>query len=88
METVLVKKPEDREILDLIDAECLYYEPRSVSRMCTAPPGHKCPYRQYGKQLPTTPSATLPLRGRRMSRSLTPLPVTNNNPRSRPGSSK
>jgi hypothetical protein len=44
-ETVLVKKPEDREILELVDAELTY--PASQSSECKAPTGHRCPYRRY-----------------------------------------
>jgi hypothetical protein len=44
METVLVKKPEDREILQLVDVEHAY--PGAESSKCTAPPGYRCPYRR------------------------------------------
>ena len=44
-ETVLVKKPEDREILELVDVERAY--PGAQSNQCTAPTGYRCPYRRY-----------------------------------------
>ncbi len=44
-ETTLVKKPEDREILELIDVERTY--PCAQSDQCTAPPGYRCPYSRY-----------------------------------------
>jgi hypothetical protein len=44
-ETVLVKKPEDREILELVDVERTYRGARSDQ--CTAPPGYRCPYRRF-----------------------------------------
>jgi len=44
-ETVLVKKPEDREILEVVDAERTY--PGAEFNKCTAPPGYRCPYRRY-----------------------------------------
>lgn len=43
-ETVLVKKPEDREILELVDVERTY--PEAQSNQCTAPTGYRCPYRR------------------------------------------
>lgn len=49
LETVLVKKPVDGEILELVDVECTYPEARSIE--CTAPPGYRCPYRHYTKPL-------------------------------------
>jgi hypothetical protein len=51
LQTALVKKPEDREILDLVDVECVYPEARSSE--CTAPPGYRCPYRHYRRSIPT-----------------------------------
>lgn len=44
-ETVLVKKPEDREILELVDVE--RKNPGGQSNGCTAPPDYRCPYRRY-----------------------------------------
>ena len=44
-ETVLVKKPEDREILELVDVERT--NPGGQSNWCTASPGYRCPYRRY-----------------------------------------
>jgi len=44
-ETVLVKNPEDREILELVDVECSY--PDARPNKCTAPTGYRCPYRRY-----------------------------------------
>jgi hypothetical protein len=44
METVLVKKPEDREILELVDVERPY--PDTECSTCSAPPGYRCPYRR------------------------------------------
>ncbi len=44
-ETVLVKKPEDREILELVDIERT--NPGAQSNQCTAPAGYRCPYRRY-----------------------------------------
>jgi hypothetical protein len=44
-ETVLVKKPEDREILQLVDVERTY--PGTESSKCTAPQGYRCPYRRH-----------------------------------------
>lgn len=41
----LAKKPEDWDILHLVDVECTYPEARSSE--CTAPPSYKCPYRHY-----------------------------------------
>lgn len=52
-ETVLVKKPEDREILELVDVE--HTCPGAQSNQCTAPPGYRCPYRRY-RTLPRRPS--------------------------------
>src|SRR6266571_2486803 len=43
--TVLVKKPEDREILELVDVERT--NPGVQSSECTAPAGYRCPYRRY-----------------------------------------
>ena len=43
-ETVLVEKPEDREILELVDVERTY--PGAQSNQCTAPAGYRCPYRR------------------------------------------
>lgn len=51
LEAALIKKPEDREILDLIDVECTFPEARSSE--CTAPPGYRCPYRHYKRSLPS-----------------------------------
>jgi len=45
METALVRKPEDREILELVDAEGTY--PAAQSTVCNAPMGYRCPYRRY-----------------------------------------
>ncbi len=45
METMLVKMPEDREILELVDTEGTY--PAAQSTVCNAPMGHRCPYRRY-----------------------------------------
>jgi len=44
-ETVLIKKPEDREFLELVDVERTY--PGAQSNECTAPSGYRCPYRRY-----------------------------------------
>jgi len=44
METVLVKKPEDGEILELVDTEDTY--PAAQSTGCNAPMGYRCPYRR------------------------------------------
>jgi hypothetical protein len=52
METVRVKKPEDREILELVDVERPY--PDTECSTCNAPPGYRCPYRR---------NTTLPRRG-------------------------
>ena len=43
--TVLAKKPEDREILELVDVE--RNNPGVQSSECTAPAGYRCPYRRY-----------------------------------------
>jgi hypothetical protein len=61
-ETVLVKKPEDGEVLDLVDVECVY--PGTRSGECTAPPGYKCPFRQFTTSLPRAQDEMLPMRGR------------------------
>jgi hypothetical protein len=88
METIVVRKPEEREIPNLVDAECLYYEPRSASGMCTAPPGHKCPYRQYGETLPTAQTEVVKY-GHSAGVSKSPsLQVSSNRMRSRPRSDK
>jgi hypothetical protein len=50
LQTALVKKPEDWEILDLLDVECTY--PEAWSSECTAPPSCRCPYRRYKRSLP------------------------------------
>ncbi len=42
METVLIRKP-SVEVLQLVETECIVREAR---RICTAPPGYKCPYRK------------------------------------------
>jgi len=44
-EAVLVKKPGDREILELVDLERT--NPGVQSNECAAPPGYRCPYRRY-----------------------------------------
>ena len=44
-ETVVVKKPEDREILELVDVE--HSNPGVRSNECTAPAGYRCSYRRY-----------------------------------------
>ncbi len=62
MQTILVKRPEDGEVLELVDVECVY--PGTRSGECTAPPGYKCPYRHYQTSLPTSPSETFPMKGR------------------------
>jgi hypothetical protein len=64
METLLVKKPEDREIVELIDAGHNY--PSTGSSECTAPPGYRCPYRRYR----TPPRTTA--RGEILTRGITP----------------
>jgi len=55
LQTLLVKKPEDREILDLVDVECTFPEARSSE--CTAPPSYRCPYRHYRQPLPPARTA-------------------------------
>ena len=49
MKSDLVKKPEDWDVLHLVDVECTYPEVRSSG--CTAPAGYKCPYRHYQNSL-------------------------------------
>jgi len=43
--TVLAKKPEDREILELVDVERT--TPGTQSNQCSAPTDYRCPYRRY-----------------------------------------
>ena len=80
-ETLLVKKPEDGEVLELVDVECVY--PGTRYSECTAPLGYKCPFRQVTASLPRAPDERLPVRGRGLSNSR-PLRITPN--ARRPGS--
>ena len=50
LQTALIKKPEDREILDLVDVECTFPEARTSE--CTAPLGYRCPYMRFTQPLP------------------------------------
>jgi hypothetical protein len=50
LQTTLLKNPEDREILDLVDVECMLPEARTSE--CTAPLGYRCPYMRYRQSLP------------------------------------
>ena len=45
MEAVLVRKPSNREALELVDSECFYLG--SGSSQCVAPAEHRCPYRRF-----------------------------------------
>gem|GEM_PF-3015992 len=83
LQTALVKKPEDREFLDLVDVECMYPEARSSE--CTAPPSYKCPYRQYNRSLPAAQVGMLSQSESGLSYS---PPLRLSIARSRPGSGK
>lgn len=47
---MLVKKPEDRAVLELIDEEYSYPEVRTSE--CKASPVYRCPYRHYKSSTP------------------------------------
>jgi hypothetical protein len=49
-ETLLAKKPEDNEILELVDEESTYQELQSSK--CAASPAYRCPYRRYKDSAP------------------------------------
>ena len=51
MKSDLVKKPEDCDVLHLVDVECTY--PQAQASGCTAPSGYKCPYRHPRSSLPS-----------------------------------
>ncbi|HVH16269.1 MAG TPA: hypothetical protein VNA15_11215 [Candidatus Angelobacter sp.] len=47
-----MKKPEDREILELVGSEGTY--PAVQSTVCSAPMGYRCPYRRYATSMRST----------------------------------
>ena len=57
METLLVRKPEDGEILELVDIEETY--PAAQSTGCNAPMGYRCPYRRFADSTRRTAHAEM-----------------------------